>query len=81
MGKELRDQGLHIAAGMIAVGPIAIFGPNPLTLAWTTFCVGGSREIGRAGPTVDFASFKRLLTQKLDLSFWALSGFIVGWFV
>lgn len=77
MMKELRDQAAHAIAAVVALLPAALW-PGPLSFAFAGFCLGAVREVTRNGPVVRLSSFRRLATQKLDLTFWTLGGFIAG---
>lgn len=77
--KELRDQSAHIAAGTIAILPIALLGPGPLSFAWMTFCMGMMREVTEEGdPVTPGKVLYALRSSKWDLSFWAGAGCGVG---
>lgn len=75
--KELRDQSVHAGAAIVALLP-AVLWPTPAAFAWAGFCLGSVREVTRDGPVVRLASFRRLLRQKLDLTFWTLGGLVAG---
>lgn len=76
MNKEIRDQALHSAAAILCLLPVA-FAPNLLTGALSGFLCGMIRELTEEGE-VSLAAIKAALGSKLDLSFWALGGAIVG---
>jgi len=71
------DQAAHFGAAALALAP-AVFWPGPVAFAWAGFCLGAVREVTRDGPVVRPASFRRLFTQKLDLTFWTLGGLVAG---
>lgn len=83
--RPILDQILHVAAGAVATVPIGAFGFNPLTGAWATFCMGAVREYTEwqlnplHGPN-PFSGHGAVNSagSKLDLAFWTLAGFLVG---
>lgn len=76
MKKELRDQAAHAAFAMLCLLPVAL-APSIITGALSGFLVGLVREITEERE-VSLAALKRALGSKLDLTFWALGGAIVG---
>lgn len=74
--KEIRDQALHCAAAILCLLPVAL-APNLLTGALSGILCGLIRELTEEGE-VSLAALKAALGSKLDLSFWALGGAIVG---
>jgi hypothetical protein len=74
--KELRDQAAHVAAAIIVLLPLALF-LNPLAGAVSGFGLGLIRELTEEGP-INPENLKDALGSKLDLTFWALGGAIVG---
>lgn len=74
--KELRDQSLHALGAILCLLPVALL-PNPLAGALSGLGVGLVRELTEEGE-VSLAALKRALGSRLDLSFWALGGAIVG---
>jgi hypothetical protein len=76
MHKEVRDQALHCAAAILCLLPVAL-APNIFTGALSGFLCGMIREITEEGP-INRESVLEALGSKLDLSFWALGGAIVG---
>lgn len=83
--KEIKDQSAHFIAGLVAVISIYLVGFNPLTGAWTTLCVGLSREFTewQRNPSHGSTPFSgpgaiTSLGSLRDLFVWALSGFVLG---
>lgn len=74
--KEPFDQVLHCAAAILCLLPVAL-APNILTGALSGFLCGMIRELTEEGE-ISVAALRGAFKSKLDLSFWALGGAIVG---
>lgn len=74
---ELRDQGLHAAATVVALLPATLW-PGMLSFAWAGFCLGMNREIREEGAKVSPASIWKALHSFRDLSTWTVFGALMG---
>lgn len=76
--KELRDQSLHIATGILATTAI-ILSPSAVTVGFGFFVMGMIRETTEEGDPVTGAKILKALGSTVDLLGWTLGGAVFGW--